>query len=138
MLPSFRSHFLDNICRELAARAKALRRHGQLTWETQQPDEFEWFTACFKPLVGHYCVFQFDEDNQVNVFVRSRDRRNRGKVLFQLLGIKVVDNAEFVVAAMEATIISSGGFETTNEPIAAGLVRSCWSRIEVRLDKDQP
>lgn len=135
-LPVFRSQFLNHIAERLANRRKALKRHGELAWETQQPDDFEWLTVNFTPLVGNYCVFQFIEDNRVNVFVRSKTRHRRGRVLLAIKDITIVNNARRIVDAVEATIGASEFLELNNLHNRADGIRDAWSRLEVRIAKE--
>lgn len=133
MFPVFKSAFLNRLCRQLEARSKAIKHHGDLTWETKQPDEFEWLTVYVKPVVGHPSIFQFVEDNRACVFVRSRDRRNRGKILFQVRDVKLIDNAQMIVEAVEATITNSTGLRSEERATASNLIRAAWSNVEARV-----
>jgi hypothetical protein len=132
--PFFKSTFLDNVCRQFEARSKALKHHGKLTFETQQPDEFEWLTVNFTPFVGHYLIFQFLKGNQACVCVRSRSRKNRGKVLGELRDLVLIDNARMIIEAIENTIslssqISSDGHPTHNN----SLIMAVWSKVQMHV-----
>ncbi len=132
-LPEFKSPFLNNVSRRLAARRKALSHQGRLTWETGQPDEEEWFAAYFTPIPGHYVICEFVEGNWVSVRVRSSRRRNRGKILFDLEDINVIDNAHMIVEAMETTICCSHGLDSEHRIRYAESIRAAWSKVEVRV-----
>ena len=125
-----------HISRRLAARRKALKHHGELKWETKQPDDFEWLTVNFTPLVGDYCIFQFVEDNRVCIFVRSQKRANRGKILLAIEDIKIVDNSGDIVDAMETTIANSGSLQSVSSSEAVVAIRAAWSKVEVRVVDD--
>ena len=131
--PKFKSTFLDNIFHALNTRTKTLNHRGRLTWETIQPDDFEWLAVCFDPLVGHPSIFQFVEDNQVHVFIRSRSKFNRGKILFKIQGMHVVDNGHAIVSAIESTIDNSREFGSREEHLAANSIINAWSAVEVRI-----
>ena len=96
-LPEYSSRFLNSVCRRLAARRKSLSHRGKLTWETEQPDEFEWLSVYFDPYSGNYCIFQFAESNHISIYVRSKRRKDRGKVLLAIEGMQVVDNADAII-----------------------------------------
>jgi hypothetical protein len=132
--PIFRSPFLNHICQHLAVRSKALQHQGKLTWETKQPDDFEWFTVYFTPVVGHYLIFQFAEDNWVCIYIRSRHQRNRGKILLEIEDIKIIDNASQIVEAIERTVsLSHNMMKPENLSEAAMMIRAAWARLEVRV-----
>lgn len=106
-----------------------------MTWETTQPDQFEWLTVYFKAVVGHYLIFQFVEDNRVSVFVRSRARSNRGKLLLEIRDIKLVDNAQKIVGAVEATVVHSNELGWDDQPTGRELILAAWSQVEARVFK---
>lgn len=135
-LPVFNSPFLKHISDRIGRRRKAIRRSGKLSWETKQPDDFEWLTVYVTPLVGDYCIFQFVEDNRVSIFVRSRRRANRGKILLAIEDIKVIDNAHEIVNAMETTIAESGMLQPGNLQEADNVIRAAWANVEVRVAND--
>lgn len=101
--PSFDSRFLNGVSRQFERRRKALSYVGELTVETEQPDYFEWLSINIKTFAGHYVIFQFVEDNRVDIYVRSSRRRDRGKVLFELRDVKLVDNSQAIVESCEKT-----------------------------------
>lgn len=129
-LPVFGSPFLNHLSQRIAARRKSLKYHGKLNWETVQPDEFEWLSVDFTPLVGHYCVFQFVEDNRVSVYIESKKRVNRGAILLAIENITIVDNAHDIVDAMETTIVESSRMPSDD---SSAVVRAAWGRLEVRV-----
>lgn len=135
-LPSFRSEYLSNIARRFEQRRKALRHQGKISWDTKQPDEFEWLTVKFIPLLGNYCIFQFAERNRAWIYVRSKRRANRGKVLFSIENVTLFDNAAGIINAAEITIAHSEGLLADNPTYAASVIRETWRELEVRLAKD--
>ena len=134
-LPVFESKFLNQLSNELAARRKALKYHGELSWETKQPDDFEWLTVNITPIVGNYCIFQFVEDNRVCIFVRSKNRSNRGKVLLAIENINVVDNAQEIMAAIMVTIKESNNLQSASTHEATRKIRDAWSRVKICVRK---
>jgi hypothetical protein len=137
-LPNFHSAFLQHICRRVGARRKALRYHGTLTWETTQPDDFEWLSVYFAPLVGNYAIFQFSEDNRVSIYIRKSGRRLRGKVLLAIEDIRLVDNPKAIVGAMETTITQSWRLDTASEEEnAVETIRRAWADASLRIAEDQ-
>ena len=135
-LPVFKSKFLKKVSERIAARRKALKYFGELTWVTQQPDDFEWLTVKFAPFVGHYCIFQFVEDNRVSVFVRSKRRCDRGKVLLAIEDVTIANDSRSIVDAVEATIVASRFWESNNSQDGVSRIRAEWSRLAVRITKD--
>lgn len=136
-LPTFKSPLLNNICRRLEARGKALKHQGKLTWETKQPDEFEWISVYFTPVVGHYVILQLVEDNRATVFVRCSGRKRRGKILLELKDINLISNADAIVEAFEATISQSISLSIDEESEAAELICEAWANTQIQITEDQ-
>ncbi len=132
-VPRFRSIFLTDISHELALKRKSLRRRGVLTWETIQPDEFEWLTVKITPYVGNHCIFQFVEDNRVCIFVRSKKRQDRGKVLLRIEDLKIVSDSESVFAAIDTTISRSIDLHSGSAGSALAGIREAWEGLAVRV-----
>lgn len=135
-LPDFNSLFLNQLARALEARRKSLGHRGKLTWSTKQPDDFEWLTVNFAPLIGHYCIFQFVQDNRSYVYVRSRNRVNRGKLLFAMENFALVNNGAGIVEAMETTIADSGKLQSDFSHAAVEAIRFAWARVQIRIATD--
>jgi hypothetical protein len=131
--PTFKSPFLNHICQQLAARGKAIKHSADLKWETKQPDEFEWLTVNITPVVGHYTVFQFTEDNLGSLYVRSKSRADRGKILLQIKNINLIDNAAGIVEAIETTVNNSRALKTQQRSEANQEIRAAWSNVEMRV-----
>jgi hypothetical protein len=130
--PMFASSFLNQICHELATRTKALRRHGKLIVETKQPDDFEWLALTFIPLIGDCCIFQFVEDCRASLFVRSRNKVNRGKVLVKIEDIRVINNGHAIIKAIETTIASA--CEGAGARVSA-KIHATWADVTVDLHR---
>lgn len=132
--PQFKSQFLDRLCREFERRSKSIRHKATFTFETKQPDEFEWLALNCRCIGGPYVVFQFVEDNRVSVYIRSSGRRDRGKVLFALEGLSVVGNSEAIVLACKDTLDSSYALARDLEDSGnADRIRSIWRQVAVKI-----
>jgi len=132
-LPTFESTFLNGICRRIEARGKALKHQGKLTWETKQPDDFEWISFYFEPILGHYIICQLSEDNRASIFIRDRSRARRGRVLLAIKETILFDNCIAVVSALETTIAQSKMFFIEKQPEALERIRTTWSDLQVRI-----
>jgi hypothetical protein len=134
MFPEFKSPFLNGICRELEKRSKAIKyRSNKFTCEANQPDDVEWLTLNITPYVGNYTIFQFMDGNHGWVYVRSKGRKDRGKILFELKEIRLVENASGIVSAVETTIDCSCRFDSDRRIEATDTIRAAWSDVEVRI-----
>ena len=135
-LPTFDNNFLNRLCRQIEKRTKALKHHGSLRWETTQPDEFEWVTISFDALCGPWITFQFVEDNRVSIFLQSKGRKDRGKILLALEDIKVVDSAKLIVEAIEETIRRSTELLQNNEVELKEKITKSWENLRIQIHAD--
>jgi hypothetical protein len=134
MLPEFKSPFLNSICRQVEKRSKAIKYHSrEFEWEANQPGEVELLTLNITPILGNYSIFQFTDGNHGWVYVRSQGRKDRGKILFELEDIRLVENAPGIVSAIETTIACSGQFNSDRRLEATDTIRTAWSEVEVRI-----
>jgi hypothetical protein len=78
-------------------------------------------------LVGPYIILQAIEDNRINLFIRSRKVRNRGKVLFEIKDILVSGNGPRLVDTFEWTIDQAQGFKDgVPDPERVALIADKW------------
>lgn len=131
-IPEFESAFLDQVCRQIEKRTKAWKKYGDYSWETLQPDDFEWLTLNFAPHVGNYVIIQFVEDNRVSLFIRSSRRHDRGKILFESVDNKVVNNAVAIVEAIETTIVNSTTIESDSSSVSEEEITRAWNAVLLR------
>jgi hypothetical protein len=135
-LPTFNSAFLIHLSRRIEARRKAIKHKGNLTWETKQPDDFEWLSVYITPFTGDHCIFQFVEDNRVYIYVRSKRNANRGKILLEIEDITIIDNAHAIVDAIEVTIYRSHALQSEHAQEAVNAIRAVWADLEIRAFKE--
>jgi hypothetical protein len=128
---------LNNACCGFAKRRKALAHHGTLGFDSDPRDTFEWITIGIRPLVGPALILQLAEQNWVSLYLRSRRRENRGKVLLAIEGLTVADNAQSLVATVEWTMTMSLKYtDQTPNQVVSDEISARWRRLAIRRVED--
>jgi len=136
--PCFRSDFLNRICEGFRARSKPLSQSGSLTHSSDLTDSYEWIVIYYRPRIGPYVILQVIENQQINLFLRSSRRHNRGKILLAMENVRVVDNATSFVKSFERTLDLIHGFYAGNpDPQLAELIRLEWDKVAVKLSESE-
>jgi hypothetical protein len=103
-LPDFRDPFLRNAANSLALRRKSISHRGKLTISHDPDDDFEWFSAVYESASRRTAVLQLTEKNRAHLFIRSTRGKDRGRILFRIEDMILVDNAALLLTAFEQTI----------------------------------
>ena len=122
IFPDFKNPFLDGICRAFDRRRKPIAYHGTLEFDASPEGELEWIEIRYSSFNRPVLILQIDEEHRVCFYLRSNEAHNRGKVLFRLEDVRLVDNPSVVVECFEATIAESFSFDTEK----AESIRAEW------------
>lgn len=130
-LPEFRDRFLTNSLRGFQRRRKAISHHGNLEFHWDADDAFEWLTVTFTAPRLPSVILQLVERNRINLYIRSNDKSDRGKVLLRMESAALVDDASGIVDAFESTLSSLHSLTRTPEKTRLEIER-LWHRLRVR------
>lgn len=130
-LPEFRDRFLANSLRGFRRRRKAISHHGNLEFYWDLDDTFEWLTVTFTAPRLPSVILQLVERNRINLYIRSDDKSDRGKILLRIESAALVDDPAGIVDAFESTLASLDSLTRTPEKTRLEIERS-WLRLTIR------
>lgn len=134
MFPAFQSVFLNDVCRALKARQKAIMYHSTLTFESGLENSFEWIELRIRSGAGPYVVFQFMEDHGLHLLIRSHKARNRGKILLAIEDLVLFGDADRIVEFLEWTIAEAHCFcDGLPHVERAESIAGKWKQLSARI-----
>lgn len=133
--PIFKSRFLNDICSEFRRRQKAICIFGDISTQTSFTGDFEWIAIFFHFSHWPYLELQAVEDNRISLFIRLGSKKKKGKVIFELKNIIVLD-CKRLVETFEWTI---GQLHLLHKNAVdsnvLGEVRDQWMSLSLRTSK---
>jgi len=94
------------------------------------PFELEWIEIRYSSFNDPALILQTDEEHRMCFYLRSNDARDRGKVLFRLEEVRLVDNPSRVVETFENVGLQSHFFGDDDE--AESRIRAEWDKVTLQ------
>lgn len=120
-----RTPFLRELDACIRKRGKALKARGHLELDAGESDEHEWITLRYRHGKSPWIEIDVWDDQAAELRLTSPNRKDRGKKLFVLSGLRLVGNVPLAYRTIEWTLFSAGTY-TTHEEITAR-----WRSISV-------
>ena len=130
IFPEFKNPFLDGICRACDRRRKAIAYHGTLEFDASPDGEPEWIEIRYSSFNDPVLILQIDDEHRMCFYLRSNETRNRGKVLFRLEDVRLVDNPSLVVETFENVRLQSHFF---GDDDAESRIRAEWDKVTLQV-----
>jgi hypothetical protein len=137
LCPHFRDIFLDRACRAFEKRRKAISYHGRLSFDSDPSSSAEWATLVYSSFNHPSLILELTEGHRGNFYIRSNQPKSRGKVLFRLEDLRLLDTPSRLVETFEWTISRSRRIEEDAEsaPIVLDSILQRWKSLAVRIVK---
>ena len=112
---------------------RSLRQSAHAYFEYDEVRPAEWMTIFYRPQSWASVVLTVGPGQSAGIIVRS----TRGRNLFALRGIELVQNAEAIVEAFEWTVLQAHSLraEPPERELRNKLIER-WRRVALRIARD--
>ncbi|MEM7137414.1 MAG: hypothetical protein AAF500_12580 [Myxococcota bacterium] len=126
----FTDPFLKNAYDSLLARRKSFSHRGKISFDTEPSDDYEWLTVVFQATNRLVLVLQMIEGNRADIFIRSNNAKDRGKIVARIEDLFLVDNGAELTRAVDATITLIR-LADSHEDVSRAAIEKAWDRVMI-------